>query len=221
MNKVSVSTFYIITFMNCSLVCWRSMIRSWVNTRTQTNKPWNWSTCWCVESLFSKTLQGHQLKPCEQHRFQSDKTPMCFPVPHWPGPCLMGFHWQHNELPQLGSTWGGILYFQREYIDWLPIASHCLGRQWNPHFYIHRHKSLLFHGALIIIWDQLIDRNCNSLCSWHLFKLIKLQWEILQSLHITWEMVILHCLSTFKSFENWKFYIIIPSQDKFMQVRYW
>lgn len=92
-----------------SVIWWR------VNTRTQINKPWNWSTC--AESLFSKTLQGHQLKPREQHWFQSDKTPMCCPVPHWAGPCLRGFHWQHNRLAQLeaqGEVSGTLL---REYTD--------------------------------------------------------------------------------------------------------
>lgn len=174
--KVPVSTFNIITFMNCSLTSRRSMIWSWVNTRTQTNKPWNWSTCWCAESLFSKTLQGHQLKPREQHWFQLDKTPTRSPVPHWPGPCLMGFHWQHNKLPQLEAQGEVSCALLRECTDcywrchgWLPMASHCLGRHWNPHVYIHWHKSLLFHGALNVIWDQLFDRNCTSLCTWHFF----------------------------------------------------
>lgn len=194
------------------------MIRSQADTRTQTNKPWNWSTCWCVESLSSKTLLGHQLQPREQHWLQSDKTPMCSPAPPCPGPGLMGFHWQHNKLPQLEAQGKVSCTLLREYRlllkvshGWLPTASHCLGRQWNPHFYTHQHKSLLFQGALNIIWDQLFDWNCTSLCTWHFFKLIKLQWEILCSLHIAREMVPLHCLSIFKPLENCKFYIITPS----------
>lgn len=155
--KVPVSIFYAITFMNCSLTSRRSMIRSQADTRTQTNKPWNWSTCWCVESLSSKTLLGHQLQPREQHWLQSDKTPMCSPAPPCPGPGLMGFHWQHNKLPQLEAQGKLSCTWLREYRlllkvshGWLPTASHCLGRQWNPHFYTHQHKSLLFHGALNI-----------------------------------------------------------------------
>lgn len=144
--KVPVSTFYIITFMDCSLVSWRSVIWWRVYTRTQINKPWNWSTC--AESLFSKTLQGHQLKPREQHWFQSDTTPMCCPVPQWAGPCLRGFHWQHNRLAQLEAQGRYLVpYWENTQTatggePWL--GAHCLslpGRQWNPHFYTHPHKS--------------------------------------------------------------------------------
>lgn len=171
--KIPVSTFYIITFINCSLTSQRSMIWSWVNTRTQTNKPWNWSTCWCAESLFSRTLR-HQLKPGEQHRFQLDKTPVCSQFLTAQG--LMGFHWQHNKLPQLEAHrevsctyWENTQTATAESHGWLPMARHWPGRQWNPHLYIHPHKSLLFHGALNVIWDQLFDRNCTSLCTWRYF----------------------------------------------------
>lgn len=112
--KIPVSTFYIITFINCSLTSQRSMIWSWVNTRTQTNKPWNWSTCWCAESLFSRTLR-HQLKPGEQHRFQLDKTPVCSQFLTAQG--LMGFHWQHNKLPQLEAHREVSCTLLREYTD--------------------------------------------------------------------------------------------------------
>lgn len=138
--KVPVSTFYIITFMNCSLRSRRSLI--WVNTRTQTNKPWNWSTCWCAESLFSKTLQGHQLKPREQHWFQSGETPTCSSVTR---ALFGGFHWQHNKLPQLeaqGEVPCSRLLLKGSH-GWSPMASHC-----NPHFYTHWHKSLLF----MVLW---------------------------------------------------------------------
>lgn len=152
--KVPVSTLNIITFMNCSLTSRRSMIWSWVNTRTQTNKPWNWSTCWCAESLFSKTLQGHQLKPREQHWFQLDKTPTHSQFLTDQGLVWWGstdnttnYHsWKHG---------GGVLYLTERMHrlllkvshGWVPMASHCLGRHWNPHVYIHWHKSLLFHGS--------------------------------------------------------------------------
>lgn len=172
--------------------------------------------CWVS---FQQDTAGHQLKPHEQHWFQSDKTPACSPVPHWPGPCLMGFHWQHNEVPQLEARGEVSWTLLSKYIDfcWRWVMAGCplpvtdLADNGTPHFYIHRHKSLLFRGALNIIWDQLFDRNCTSLCTWHFFSLIKLQWKILYSLHIAWQMVILHCLSIFKSLENCKFYITIRS----------
>lgn len=129
--KVPVSTFYIITFMNCSLISRRSLI--WVNTRTQTNKPWNWSTCWCAESLFSKTLQGHQLKPREQHWFQSGKTPTCSPAPQWPGPCLVGStdnttnypSWKHRGRYLVADCcWRGVMAGRPWPVTATPIFIH-------------------------------------------------------------------------------------------------
>lgn len=77
-----------------------------------------------------------------------------------------------QQTTTAGSTGGGVLYLTERIHTlllkgshgWLPMASH-----WNPHFYTHWHKSLLFHGALNIIWDQLFDRNCTSLCTWRFF----------------------------------------------------
>lgn len=166
--KVPVRTFYIITFMNCSLTSQRSMIWSRVN-RGHRQTPWNWRPCWCAESLSSKALQGHQLQPREQHWFQQDKTATCCPAPHCPGPWLRGstdnttnkHSWKHR---------GGTLYLTDSTHTLLPEVRHGCSLPWQtvePPFYIHWHKSLLFHGALNIIWDQLSDRNCTSLCTWH------------------------------------------------------
>lgn len=119
-----------------------------------------------------------------------------------------------QQTSTAGSTGEGSSYLTESTHRLLLKVRHGWSLPWQavePPFDTHWHESRLFHGALNVIWDQLFDRNCTSLCTWHFFKLIKLQWEILYSLHIAWEMVTLHCLSVFKSLENCKFYIIIPS----------
>lgn len=87
-----------------------------------------------------------------------------------------------QQTTTAGSTRGGILYLTERIHrlllkvshGWVPIAG-CplavtdLADNATPHFYIHQHKGLLFHGALNITWDQLFDRNCTSLCTQHCF----------------------------------------------------
>lgn len=179
--KVPVSTFYIITFINCSLTSQRSMIWSQVNRGHRQTNPGTGAHADVLSPFPARHCRGISLNHVSSTGFSWVKHPR---APHCPGPCLMGLHWQHNRQPQLEAQGKVPCTLLRECTDcywgWV-MAGHCLGRQRRPHLYIHWHKSLLFHGALNIIWDQLFDRNCTSLCTWHFFKLIELQWEILYS----------------------------------------
>lgn len=114
--------------MNCFLTSQRPMIWSWVNTRTHTNRPWNWNTCWCVNSLFSKILQGHQLKPHEQHWFQQDKTEMCFPAhSSLTSTSFYGAPLTTQQTATAGSTRGASCTLLREYADfcWRWVMADC------------------------------------------------------------------------------------------------
>lgn len=136
----------------------RSMIWSWVNTRTRTNKPWNWSTGCCVNSLFSEILQGHQLKPHEQHWFQLDKTWVCSPVPDqglvlwgstdkttnyhsWKhkGRCLVPY-WENTQSSTEGESW---------------LVAHCQSLTWQT-----------MEPPIFIYTDT---RACCSMVLWTLF----------------------------------------------------
>lgn len=171
--KIPVSTFYIITFINCSLTSQRSMIWSWVTTRTQTINPGIGAHAHVLSPL-SAGHWGISLNQVSSTGFTWIEL-QCAPsssLPRvWWGSTdnTTNYHsWKHTGRC-LVLYWENTQTATEESPGWLPTARHWPGRQWNPHLYIHPHKSLLFHGALKVIWDQLFDRNCTSLCTWHYF----------------------------------------------------
>lgn len=115
----------------------RSMIWSWVNMRTRINKPWNWSTCCCVNSLFSRDISWNHRSSTGFSRIKCECASQFLTRALFYGVPLT-----RQQTTTAGSTRGGVLYLTERIHrvllkvshGWLPIASHWLGRQWNPLF---------------------------------------------------------------------------------------